>query len=159
MFIIQRQYQGVVRLDALEKMLTADTRLVSIMAANNITGVLQPIDEIGHLIRKISPAALFHTDATQAVGKFSIDLQESWSSVDLLSFSAHKFHGPKGVGGLYIRPGIELKPLLLGGGQEHGLRSGTTNTPGLAGLAPQPKASICSRPTGSLLSGITSRIN
>lgn len=128
-------HQGVVRLDALKKMLTADTRLVSIMAANNITGVLQPIDEIGHLIRKISPVALFHTDATQAVGKFSIDLQENWSNVDMLSFSAHKFHGPKGVGGLYIRPGIELRPLLLGGGQEHGLRSGTTNTPGLAGLA------------------------
>jgi len=128
-------HQGVVRLDALEDMLTTDTRLVSIMAANNITGVLQPIDEIGRLIRKFSPAALFHTDATQSVGKFSIDLQENWSNVDLLSFSAHKFHGPKGIGGLYIRPGIELKPLLLGGGQEHGLRSGTTNTPGLAGLA------------------------
>ena len=128
-------HQGVVRLDALENMLTGDTRLLSIMAANNVTGVLQPIDEIGRLIRKVNPAALFHTDATQCIGKFSIDLQGNWNNVDLLSFSAHKFHGPKGVGGLYIRPGIELKPLLLGGGQEQGLRSGTTNTPGLAGLA------------------------
>ncbi|AMP07637.1 cysteine desulfurase family protein [Collimonas pratensis] len=127
--------QGVIRLDLLEDMLTAETRLVSIMAANNETGVLQPISEIGRLVRRVCPSAVFHTDATQAVGKISIDLQENWSDVDMLSFSAHKFHGPKGVGGLYFRSGLELTPLLLGGGQEHGLRSGTTNTPGLAGLA------------------------
>lgn len=127
--------QGVVRLDALRDVLREDTALVSIMAANNETGVLQPVAEIGRLIRELRPTALFHTDATQAVGKISIDLQGEWQDVDLLSFSAHKFHGPKGIGGLYIRPGIELEPMLLGGGQENGLRSGTTNTPGLAGLA------------------------
>lgn len=127
--------QGVVRLDALSDALGEDTALVSIMAANNETGVLEPIAEIGRLVRRRCPAALFHTDATQAVGKIPIDLQGEWQEVDLLSFSAHKFHGPKGVGGLYIRPGIDCQPMLLGGGQEQGLRSGTTNTPALAGLA------------------------
>ncbi len=127
--------QGVVRLDALRDALREDTALVSIMAANNETGVLEPVAEIGRLIRERCPAALFHTDATQAVGKIPVDLQGDWQDVDLLSFSAHKFHGPKGIGGLYIRPGFELEPMILGGGQERGLRSGTTNTPALAGLA------------------------
>jgi cysteine desulfurase len=127
--------QGVVLLDSLRDALKEDTALVSIMAANNETGVLEPVSEIGRLIREHCPTALFHTDATQAVGKIPIDLQGEWQDVDLLSFSAHKFHGSKGIGGLYIRPGLELEPMLLGGGQENGLRSGTTNTPALAGLA------------------------
>ncbi|MDY7577267.1 cysteine desulfurase family protein [Herbaspirillum sp. RTI4] len=127
--------QGIILLADLANLLTPNTQLVSIMAANNETGALQPIHEIGQLVRKLSPMALFHTDATQAVGKIAINLQEDWSDVDLLSFSAHKFHGPKGIGGLYCRPGIELKPLILGGGQQKGLRSGTMNTPALAGLA------------------------
>jgi len=126
---------GVVRLDALRDALREDTTLVSIMAANNETGVLEPVPEIGRLIRELCPAAIFHTDATQVVGKIPVDLQGAWHDVDLLSFSAHKFHGPKGIGGLYVRPGVELEPMLLGGGQERGLRSGTTNTPALAGLA------------------------
>jgi cysteine desulfurase len=105
------------------------------MAANNEIGTIQPLDAIGMAIRRLAPAAIFHTDATQAVGKIRVDVQEMWPEVDLLSFSAHKFHGPKGIGGLYIRPGIEVSPLILGGGQENGLRSGTTNTPALAGLA------------------------
>lgn len=126
---------GVVRLDALRDALKEETVLVSVMAANNETGVLEPISEIGRLIREHRPDVLFHTDATQAIGKIPIDLQREWEEVDLVSFSAHKFHGPKGIGGLYIRPGIELAPMLLGGGQEQGLRSGTTNTPALAGLA------------------------
>ena len=87
------------------------------------------------MIRERCPAAVFHTDATQAVGKISIDLQGEWQDVDLLSFSAHKFHSPKGIGGLYVRPGFELEPMLMGGGQERGLRAGTTNTPAVAGLA------------------------
>ena len=128
--------QGVVRLDALRDALREDTALVSIMAANNETGVLEPVAEIGRLIRELCPAALFHTDATQAVGKIPVDLQGDWQDVDLLSFSAHKFHGPKGIGGLYIRPGFAvLADILKGGGQESGLRSGTINTPALAGLA------------------------
>ena len=131
--------QGVVRLDALREALKENTALVSIMAANNETGVLEPVAEIGRLIRESCPTAVFHTDATQAVGKISVDLQGDWQDVDLLSFSAHKFHGPKGIGGLYIRPGIDLEPMLLGGGHENGLRSGTTNTPALAGLAAAAK--------------------
>ena len=126
---------GVVVLDELEEILSEDTLLVSIMAANNETGVLQPLEEIGKLVRNYAPLAKFHTDATQAIGKIPINLQSSWSEVDLLTFSAHKFHGPKGIGGLYVCEGIKMEPMLRGGGQESGLRSGTTNTPALAGLA------------------------
>ena len=132
---------GVIRLESLFDALAQDTVLVSILAANNETGVIQPIAQIGRLIRDRCPAAFFHSDATQAVGKVDVDLQGDFQEVDLLSFSAHKFHGPKGIGGVYIRPGIDLKPLLLGGGQEHGLRSGTVNTPALAGLAAAAKQS------------------
>jgi cysteine desulfurase len=126
---------GVVSLDALTAAMSQDTLLVSVMAANNETGVLAPIGEIGRLIRKHCESAIFHTDATQGLGKIPIDLQKDWEEVDLLSFSAHKFHGPKGIGGLYLRPGMELYPMMLGGGQQNGRRSGTDNTPMLAGLA------------------------
>jgi cysteine desulfurase len=105
--------QGLLQLDALSKALSAETVLVSIMAANNETGVLQPLREIGRIIQKRCPAALFHTDATQAIGKVKVDLQVDWQNVDLASFSAHKFHGPKGIGGLYIRSGVELPPSSL----------------------------------------------
>jgi len=126
---------GRLKLDDLASALDEDVALVSIMAANNETGIIQPIEEIGRLVREHSPSALFHTDATQAIGKIRIDVQEAWGDVDLISFSAHKFHGPRGIGGLYVRPGIEITPMLLGGGQESGMRSGTTNVPALAGLA------------------------
>ena len=126
---------GIVILDNLAELLSNETLLVSIMAANNETGVLQPLEEIGEIIRERAPNARFHTDATQAVGKISIDLQGLWSEIDLLSFSAHKFHGPKGIGGLYVRENTEIEPMFRGGGQERGLRAGTTNTPALAGLA------------------------
>lgn len=126
---------GLVQLDSLSSALQDDTILVSVIAANNETGVLQPIREIGRIIRNRCPAAIFHTDATQAVGKIGIDLRDDWQDVDLLSFSGHKFHAPKGVGGIYVRPGNELAPMILGGGQQQGLRAGTLNTAGLAGLA------------------------
>jgi len=126
--------QGVVDLVALKKIMQPDTAMVSVMAANNETGVVQPLKEIVEIVRSINPNAIIHTDAAQAVGKISIDLSDEWQGVDLMTFSAHKFHGPKGIGGIYVRPGIELVPMLLGGGQENGLRSGTINTPALAGL-------------------------
>lgn len=131
--------QGRIYLESLSRQLDKDALLVSVMAANNETGVVQPVSEIGHIVRQKCPHALFHTDGSQTIGKLAVDVQSAWSHVDLISFSSHKWHGPKGIGGLYIRPGIELPPLLLGGGQERGLRSGTTNTAGLAGLAAAAK--------------------
>lgn len=111
-----------------------DTVLVSIMLANNEIGVIQPIAEIGSLCRQ--RGIPLHTDATQAVGKIPVDVDQL--QVDLLSFTAHKIHGPKGVGALYVRrgaSGVRISPLIEGGGQESGLRSGTLNVPGIVGFA------------------------
>jgi len=106
-----------------------ETLLVSVMAGNNEVGTLEPIDEIGAICR--ARGVLFHTDAVQAYGKIPLALE----TIDLLSVSAHKFHGPKGVGFLYVRKGVRLAPILHGGGHEHGRRSGTENVPGIVGLA------------------------
>jgi cysteine desulfurase NifS len=122
--------EGLVASRDLEAALSSDTILVSVMAANNETGALQPIAELAHVTHR--QGALFHTDAVQAVGKIPIDVRE-WE-VDLLTLSSHKIHGPKGVGALYIRQGVTLDPLVHGGKQEHGLRAGTENVPGIAGL-------------------------
>lgn len=121
---------GTVDPEGLERALRPTTRLVSIMAANNVTGVLQPIDELGRIAR--AHGAIFHTDAVQAAGKAPIDVRRQ--PIDLLSISAHKLHGPKGVGALYVRTGVALTPLIHGGGQESGLRSATENVPGIAGF-------------------------
>jgi cysteine desulfurase len=123
---------GAVSVKAVEKALTPDTILVSIMHVNNETGVIQPIREIGEMLKN-HPRILFHVDAVQSVGKIPL-VPEGWG-IDLLSVSAHKLHGPKGVGLLLKREGLKLRPLLAGGGQEFGIRSGTENVPLIVGMA------------------------
>ena len=115
--------------------LRPDTLLVSIMHANNETGVLFPIAQLARLAKETDPAIVFHCDATQSVGKMRIDLADEYRHVDLLSFSGHKLHAPKGIGVLFIRPGTACRPLLIGGHQEAGRRAGTENMPYIAGLA------------------------
>jgi cysteine desulfurase len=121
---------GLVAFDELRAAITDRTLLVSVMAANNEVGTLAPLSEIARVAH--GRGALFHTDATQAVGKVPMDVEAM--GVDLLSFSAHKMCGPKGVGALYARRGIGIEPLTDGGGHEFGLRSGTLNVPGIVGF-------------------------
>lgn len=123
--------EGLINLSELESNIRPDTLLISVMAANNETGVLQDIKEIGKICR--SSNVLFFTDATQAYGKIPLDVLHQ--SVDMLCFSAHKIYGPKGIGGLFVKKGIKLTPQIHGGGHEFGLRSGTLNVPGIVGLA------------------------
>lgn len=118
---------GLVTSSSLQSALSADTLLVSVMLANNETGVIQPIASLANAVKQTDSAILFHTDATQAVGKVPINLEDDLASVDLLSFSAHKFSGPKGVGGLFARDTRRLQPITFGGGQQLGLRPGTEN--------------------------------
>jgi cysteine desulfurase len=122
--------EGIVNPESLRSELRPDTRLVSVMAANNVVGTLQPIAELARIARH--HGARFHTDAVQAFGKIPLDVKEL--GIDLLSLSAHKLHGPKGVGALYVRQGIALDPIVFGGGQERGLRSATENVAGIVGL-------------------------
>lgn len=122
--------RGLVRLADAEKALTDKTILLSVMYANNEIGTIQPIRELGALAR--SRGVLFHTDAVQAAGHIPIDVEAD--NIDLLTLTAHKFHGPKGCGAIYIRNGIKIAPLIYGGPQERGWRAGTENTPGICGL-------------------------
>jgi cysteine desulfurase len=112
-----------------------DTLLVSIMHANNETGVVFPIEQLSRLTKETDPAIVFHTDATQSVGKAAIDLRREFQHVDLLSFSGHKFHAPKGIGALYIKRGTRCRPFMIGGHQEEGRRAGTENVPYIVGMA------------------------
>lgn len=124
--------QGVVKLEALKEALRPDTILVSVMYVNNEVGAVMPIAEAGALIHEKSPKALFHVDAIQGFGKYRIYPKKL--GIDLLSVSGHKIHGPKGVGFLYISEKAKVQPQILGGGQQGGMRSGTDNVPGIAGL-------------------------
>lgn len=117
----------------MEAAIRPDTSLVSIMTVNNETGVIQPMKEIGALLRK-HRGIYFHTDAAQAVGKVPVDVNEM--NIDLMSISGHKLYGPKGIGAAYVRrrPRVRLEPIISGGGQERGLRSGTLPTPLVVGI-------------------------
>ncbi len=128
---------GHISLDELRESLCPDTILVSIMYVNNEVGAVEPIEEIGSVIREKSPKALFHVDAIQAYGKYLIRPKKQ--GIDLLSVSAHKIHGPKGAGFIYINEKAKVKPLILGGGQQKNMRSGTENVPGIAGLGQAAK--------------------
>ena len=158
---------GLVESDRLADAMRDDTILVSIMLANNEIGAIEPLAEIGRLCK--SRGVLLHTDATQAVGKIPVDLEAL--GVDLMSFTAHKIYGPKGIGALYVRsrgPRVRLEPQIDGGGQEGGLRSGTANVPGIVGFAralgiclaemPQESARLASL-RDRLFAGLTSGLS
>ena len=124
-------HNGALDLESLRAALRPDTALVSIMLANNETGVLFPMEEIGRIVREKSEA-VFHVDGVQAVGKIPIDLKNT--AVDLFALSGHKFHAPQGIGALYVRKGVALPSFIIGGGQEEGRRAGTSAVPNIVGL-------------------------
>ena len=123
---------GHISLEDLENSIREDTILVSVMYVNNEVGAVEPIEAISQCIKKKNPKTLFHVDAIQAYGKYKIRPKKQ--GIDLLSVSGHKIHAPKGVGFLYIRDGVKIRPILFGGGQQKGMRSGTENVPGCIGL-------------------------
>jgi len=144
---------GIVKIEDVRQAVRDDTILITVMAANNEIGTLQPIVEIGRLVREIRQTGKklwFHTDAVQAVGKVAIDVEEI--GCDLLSFSAHKINGPKGIGGLYVRRGVRLHPQNIGGRQERGTRAGTENVASIAGLGSAAELA------GSNLSDLETRV-
>ncbi len=154
---------GMIHPEEVRKRLTSRTILISIMHANNEIGIIQPIREIGSMARE--RGIVFHTDAVQTVGK--IPLRVNDFQVDALSLSAHKMCGPKGVGALFIRKGVKISPLLFGGGQERGLRSGTENVAGIAGMAKAVELAVkdCESEMGrlvglrqALLKGLAERV-
>jgi len=123
---------GIVDLDALRQALRPDTLLVSIMAVNNEIGAVEPVEDIGKIVKDYDPSILFHTDCIQAYGKMEVR-PKKWRA-DMISVSGHKIHGPKGVGFIYIKNGTRIRPLIWGGNQQKGMRSGTENMPGIVGI-------------------------
>ena len=130
--ILPVDHDGHISLKELEEAIRPDTILVSTMYVNNEVGAVEPVEEISRGIKAKNPSALYHVDAIQAYGKYVIRPKKQ--GIDLLSVSSHKIHGPMGVGFLYIRSGMKIKPLIYGGGQQAGMRSGTENVPGVAGF-------------------------
>lgn len=133
--------KGCIRLEDLQRSITGETILVSIMHVNNEVGSVQPVTEAGALIKRMNPNILFHVDAVQGYGKFRIYPKKM--KIDLLSVSGHKIHGPKGSGFLYVDEKVKIKPILFGGGQQGGIRSGTENVPAIAGLAKAVEMVYC----------------
>ncbi len=125
--------KGRVRVESLRQALRPDTILVSMMHTNNEIGSLQPVEEAAAMVKRFNPAIVFHVDGVQGYGKYRILPKKM--GIDLLSVSGHKIHGPKGVGFLYVSEKVKITPVIFGGGQQKGLRSGTENVPGIAGLA------------------------
>ncbi len=147
--------EGLVDIGDIERGIRNDTILISVMTANNEIGTIQPIREIGKIAR--AKGIPFHTDAVQAIGKMPVDVKAD--NIDLLSLSAHKFHGPKGVGALYVKKGVKIEPVMHGGGQERGLRSSTVNVAGAIGLG--KAAEIARRdlePTAEKMKAIRDRL-
>ena len=132
--------QGNLDVGDFVRALRPDTLLVTIMHANNESGVIFPVEQLARIAKETDPAIIFHTDATQSVGKFPIDLERDYRYVDLLSFSGHKLHAPKGIGVLYVKRGTPCRPFLIGGHQEEGRRAGTENVPYIVGLAKAVRA-------------------
>jgi cysteine desulfurase len=142
--IVGATARGVIDLDALRDALDPSVTLVSVMLANNESGVVQPLAEVAAIVRERAPEAVLHTDAVQAFAW--LDVAEHARDAQLISLSAHKFGGPKGVGVLVVRDGVALRPQLLGGGQERELRSGTQNVPGIAAMAVAAARTVAARP-------------
>lgn len=134
---LKTDQQGYISIDKLSQTIREDTILVSIIHINNELGTIHPISKIAEIIKKSNLKTFFHVDTVQSFGKVVL-LPDDWG-IDLLTISAHKIHGPKGIGALYVKKGINLKAQILGGGQENGLRSGTENIPGIAGFIPALK--------------------
>lgn len=130
---VKPDHEGIITAGAVAKVLKSNTSFVSIMHVNNETGAINPVEEIRKIVKQRCPRALFHTDAVQSFGKVPF-YPVKWD-IDLASVSAHKIHGPKGVGALYIKRGIKLNPVIHGGGQERGIMSGTENLPAIMGFA------------------------
>jgi cysteine desulfurase len=146
---------GLVDPDAFAAALTPATTVASVMLANNEVGVVEPVARLARLAR--DRGVLFHTDAVQAAGWLPLDVDEL--GIDLLALSAHKFHGPKGVGMLYVRRGTPLEPVIVGGGQEHGLRAGTENVAGIAGFATALTLAEAERPAAAArVAGLRDRL-
>lgn len=123
---------GVIKMEALKEVMTEDTILVSVIHVNNEVGAIQPIEEIGKYIKTVNPKVIFHVDAIQSYGK--LEIKPKNCKIDLLSVSGHKIHGPKGSGFIYIKKNTKINPIIFGGGQQMGFRSGTENVPGIAGI-------------------------
>ncbi len=146
--VVRLKVDGSCRLDpeAVRNALTEDTILISVMTVNNETGTVMPIGEIGRIKAEFNKShgtsVLLHTDGVQAFGKIPINMSGNFRDVDMMSLSSHKFHGPKGMGVLYVRKGTKASPFMLGGGQEKGFRSGTENVPGIAGTGLAAEMSV-----------------
>ena len=138
-------FEGRVNPETIRSSINKNTGLISIMTANNEIGTIEPVEQIGHIAKEYG--IMFHTDAVQAFGHIPIDVNKL--NVDLLSASSHKFHGPKGVGFLYVRKEAKMKPMILGGSQEHNMRAGTENVPGIVGMTTAARIS-CHRITHNM---------